>query len=704
MVPSRATLLFVVSLVPAVSFAQSNQSPSLVLPPVIVTVQKTAEDARAVPASVTPVTADTIRDSRPSAITDAALFAPNTFFTESTTRKVSSARFRGIGSTSGDPAITTYLDGVPQLKSGSSNIELLDVSQIEFVRGPQSPLFGRNTLGGIVNVTSARPSLSKWTGTVMAPFGNAGAVEVRGNISGPLTEKTAVSFAGGKQRRDGFTRNATTNNKLDSRDAAFAKAQLMMLPNPNWEARVIYAYERDRDGDNAMGDLSAIRTAPFHLTRDFEGYANRDINNLTVNLKGTGQTFALESTTGFVKWKADDKTDLDFSSMPLATRLSIEEDRQFTQEFRLSSPENAPFPIGSMMLTWHAGLAYFNQGHDLDTVNSFSAFVLSPQISFPVAMEIPEGSIDSNGIGLYGRATLAVNEKTDVTAGLRFDHESIDAHLNTRSTPAVPPTSTVADRNSFSDVSPEIAVGYHVTPEHMAYASFSRGYKAGGFNGAAIAGNESYGEEHAQQLEIGLKSTWAAGRVNVNGAFFQIGWDDLQLNVPNPLMPAQFYILNAGGAGSRGVELEVTARPRSNLDVFATWGYSNALFKDGTLVGGVDLSHNEVPYTPAFTASFGGQLSRPLTAAINGYARAEYVVTGEFQYDEANTQSQNAYALLNLRAGARRKQLFGELWVRNAFDSHYVPIAFAHPGFTPSGFIGENGRPRTFGISIGATF
>jgi iron complex outermembrane receptor protein len=200
-----------------------------VLPTVIVTAQKDSTDVKDVPASVTAVTARTIADSGISNITEAAIFAPNTVFTEFTARKVSNARFRGIGSSPANPAITTYLDGVPQLNSNSSNIELLDVSQIEFVRGPQSPLFGRNTLGGIVNVTSTRPSMSRWTGSVIAPFANAGAMEVRGNVSGPLGDKAAISFAGGKQQRDGYTTNSVTGNDLDYRDGTFAKAQLLFL-------------------------------------------------------------------------------------------------------------------------------------------------------------------------------------------------------------------------------------------------------------------------------------------------------------------------------------------------------------------------------------------------------------------------------------------------------------------------------------------
>jgi iron complex outermembrane receptor protein len=703
MLRTGLALLFF-ALAPTASFAQSNQSPSVVLPTVIVTAQKDASDVKEVPASVTAVTAATIRDSGLRSITEAAIFAPNTVFTEFTARKVSNARFRGIGSSPANPAITTYLDGVPQLSSNSSNIELLDVGQIEFVRGPQSPLFGRNTLGGIVNVTSARPSMSAWTGAATVPFGNSGLWDARANVSGPLGGKAAIGFAAGKQQRDGYTTNSITGNDLDSRDGTFAKAQALIIPNANWEARLIYAYERNRDGDYALGDLSAIRIAPFRVARDFEGFTNRDINNTTVNIRGTGQNFAIESTTGFIRWNTEDETDLDYSPLPLATRANAEESTQFTQQLRLSSPNNAPLALGSTMVKWQAGLEYFSQNYDQDAVNTLGAFVLNPQIPFPVAMHSPEAAIDTAGIGAFARATFTFNDKADVTAGLRFDHEATDAHLNTFFSPAIAPANVVEGEQSFSDVSPQFALGYRVTPQHMAYASAARGYKAGGFNPAALPGSEAYGEEHAWHIEAGVKSTLSAGKVSANAAVFFIDWDDLQLNVPNPFVPGQFYIANVGGARSRGVEFDVTARPMAALDLFAALGFTSARFAAGTSANGADVADHELPYTPDYTATFGGQLTRAITSAINGYGRAEIVLSGAFAYDEGNTQSQDAYSLVNIRAGARARRLFGEVWVRNAFDTRYVPIAIPYPGFAPSGFIGENGRPRTFGISVGATF
>jgi iron complex outermembrane receptor protein len=684
--------------------AQAGQSPSIVLPTVIVTAQKEASDVKEVPASITAVTASTLKDSGILALTEASIFAPNTVFTEFTARKVSNARFRGIGSSPANPAITTYLDGVPQLNSNSSNVELLDVGQIEFVRGPQSPLFGRNTLGGIVNVTTARPSRSAWTGSVTVPIGNFGMWDARGNVSGPIGDKAAVGFAAGKQMRDGFTENSVTGNDVDSRDGTFTKAQLLFVPNANWETRVIHAYERDRDGDYALGDLSAIRIAPFRVSRNHEGFTNRDINNTTVNVRGTGEYFAIESTTGFIKWKTTDETDLDYSPLPLATRSNLEDATQFTQQVRIFSPDNAPYALGSMMVKWQAGIEYFNQSYDQDAVNTFSAFVLNPQVGVPVGMHSPEADIDNSGIGLFARATVSLNDKADVTAGLRFDHESSDAHLNTFFAPAIAPPNVVAAEDSFNDVSPQVAFGYRVTPKHTAYVSAARGFKAGGFNPAALPGSEAYGEEHAWHLEGGVKSTLADGKVAANAAVFFIDWDDLQLNVPNPFVPGQFYISNVGGARSSGIEVDVTARPLPSLDVFAALGVTSAEFSSGTMANGVAVEGRDLPYTPDYTAAFGGQLSRAVTSTITGYGRAELVMTGAFSYDEGNTEGQDAYSLVNLRVGARAKRLFGEVWLRNAFDTRYVPIAIPYPGFAPSGFIGEVGRPRTFGISIGTSF
>ena len=134
-----AAALFLCAPLAAAAQSQQPSTPRLTLPPVVVTAQKEPTDIRNIPGSVTAVTADTLTDSGVRIVSDAALFAPNTFFTEFTARKASNPRFRGIGASPGNPAVTTYIDGVPQLNANSSSIELMDVDQIEFVRGPAEP-------------------------------------------------------------------------------------------------------------------------------------------------------------------------------------------------------------------------------------------------------------------------------------------------------------------------------------------------------------------------------------------------------------------------------------------------------------------------------------------------------------------------------------------------------------------------------------
>lgn len=702
--PAGVGLLAVASLL-ASGRSASAQPPAITLPTVVVTAQKEPVDIKDVPGSVTAVTADTLADAGVRIVSDAALFAPNTFFTEFTARKASNPRFRGIGASPANPAVTTYIDGVPQLNANSSSIELVDVSQIEFVRGPQSPLYGRNALGGIINVTSARPSLSDWTGSVVAPFGNASAREVRGSISGPLGDTVALGLSVGRQARDGFTTNEVTGNDVDFRDGTFGKAQLMWVPTRNWEARVIFTAERNRDGDYSLVDLGAARQRPFRVQRDFEGYTHRDVKATTVLLRGEGERVTFTSSTGFVSWQTEDATDLDYTPLPLATRQNREEDLQFSQEIRAASPANAPLQItDELALKWQAGVMLFTQGYDQVAVNSLAPFLLSPLVGFPVRQYSPEANLDDLGMGLFGQATVTFGTALDVTVGGRFDRENKEARLQTYFDPAIAPPAVVADERSYSNFSPQVAVGYRVQPDVMAYASVSQGFKAGGWNPASLPGFESYGEERAWHFESGVKAGLAGGRVSAAAAVFAIDWNDLQLNVPNPFVPGQFYVANVGGARSRGVEFELAARPHASVQLFGNLGYTSARFGDGSVSSGADVSDNLIPNTPKYTAAFGAQVERAITDAVSLTGRAEAVLYGEMQYDDLNTASQDAYSLVNLRGGFQARYLFADVWVRNAFDTRYVPVAFPYQGFAPSGFIGEIGRPRTFGVSAGVRF
>ena len=690
----------------------TNELPTR-LPAVAVLAEKVPASVQSVPVSVTAVTGATIDDADVRSMKDAAVYAPNVFPNEFSVRHLSNPYFRGVGSSPNNPGVTTYLDGVPQLNANSSNIELVDLDQIEFVRGPQGALYGRNTVGGLINVTSRWPALDTWRTTVDTEYGNYNFRDERFALSGPVvTNQLGLSLAGGYSARDGYTKNDVTGQFLDGREAFFGKLQLAWVPVETWEVRLILTGERDRDGDYALGDLGFIRAHPQHVAHAGDGHTQRDViaPTLLVNHQGPVVDFAM--ITGLEWWRTRDFTELAYDPMPfpVGTRNDGEKDFQFTEEVRFASAKDAPVTLGDdLKLKWLTGLFVFTQSYRQNAVNNYAPGVLSTNILFPVSATAPLARLDDVGGGAYARGTLTVWDRLDLIAGLRGDYEDKSAQLTTSYSPAIIPAMTTGPHRDYAAISPQFGLNYHVTPTKIIYGTISRGFKAGGFNPLAPAGQESYGQESSWNYEVGTKTAWWKDRLTVNVAAFYISWSDLQLNLP---LGTQYYIANAGNADSKGVELELNLRPVAGWDIFSGVGYTDARFLSGATTIQTDASGNNstinvggrhLIYTPEFTANAGSQYTWQVCPAAALYARAEVVVYGDYWYNPANSAAQSAYSLTNFRVGLRGHHWFAEGWVNNAFDTHYVPVAFEYPNGR-SGLIGESGAPVTFGLRAGLNF
>ena len=189
-----------------------------------------------------------------------------------------------------------------------------------------------------------RPSLTNWSGGLSGPYGNFNTGDLRGAASGPIVaNKLAVGVGFGYSTRDGFTKNDVTGNDLDSRSAVFGKGQLLWKPNARWEARA-HVQRRARARRRLRAQRPGGASAPTRSTssRDFEGFTHRDILAQTVQVTYAGPRVDFSTTTGFLKWKTEDLTDLDYTPLPLITRNNAEEDFQFTEEARFSSAKAAP--------------------------------------------------------------------------------------------------------------------------------------------------------------------------------------------------------------------------------------------------------------------------------------------------------------------------------------------------------------------------
>jgi len=671
----------------------------------LVTARKWAELSQDVPQSVTVVPGSMIRDAGIRTMRDASFYVPNLFINEFTSRRLTFPTIRGIGSGVGDPAVTTYIDGVPQLTINSTNLPMIDVERIEFLRGPQGTLYGRNSIGGLIHIITRRPGNTlefRGGGT----FGNYDLQEYELSASGPLVEdELFFSLSGLHSSRDGYTFNTFTGNDVDDRDSLFGRGQLLWTPSEQSEFRLTVYGETSRDGGFALSELTGLRRQPNRINQDFEGVANRDLVGTSLTWNYFGEEVDFVSISGYQDWEVFETSDFDFSFIDGIRRRTEESQNYFSQEFRLSSSEDRPVELSeSTTLKWLAGLSFFVSDSDRSAANNFrpaGAGILFPPEQ--VGIDTQWGNFDDFSIAGFGQATFILDEKLELTGGLRYDFEHKEGTVNHTFEAGgftVLSTTTSLDRD-FDAVVPKFSAAYHFSDNFMGYGLAAMGFKAGGFNLNAPTGRLSFDQETSWTYEAGFKSTFFNERLSANASVFFIDWDDLQLSLFDAMTGG--YIANAASATSRGFEIELGLKPAEGWDLFAGLGYTDAEFDNFIDPFGTNVSGRKLAFVPERTWNFGGQYSGRVCEDATWYVRGEYVGVGTYYYDAGNRAGEQ-FELANFRVGVRSRNVSVEGWIRNAFDQDYVLVAFQPSPFDPSAFVGESGAPQTFGVTVNITF
>ena len=465
--------------------------------------------------------------------------------------------------------------------------------------------------------------------------------------------------------------------------------------------RLIVTGETANDGDYALSLIPGLTAAPRTVARSFVGYTERDVISPTLQVVYHADTFDFTSTTGFVHWSTTDFIDGDYSAAVfpfglVLTRQNVESMQQWSQEFRVSNPEGELVTItDEISMSWQAGVFLFLNNYD-QTTSTTGVFV------FP---NVGNAAFRDQGIGIFAATTISFWEKLDLGLGLRWDYE--DKHASGNFQPGgfapVPATNLGADSN-FSHISPTVSLSWHFTPSILAYAQFSGGYKAGGFNQEPpVAAALAYGKERSWNYEAGIKGRVLEDRLSFRAAVFHTDWRNLQLNSPFPVgvgFPGSFFIANAGNASATGFELDFNYEASSHLDFFGGFSMQNTQFLSGATDNGLNVAGNDIPYSPDYTLNLGTQVSFEIGGGAEIYGRLEFQFLGDYEFDPSNRAGQDEIVLANFRLGVRRGAYYVEGFVNNAFDQDYIGVAFP----TPAGFLGENAAPATFGLRVGATF
>lgn len=690
-----------------IASVQAAEEKSYQLDPVIVVAEKRAENIQDVPVSVTAISEQQIDDSGIRSLQDFSHQVPNLFIANWGFRGNSFVFVRGIGAASmnsDNPALGFYVDDVNYMDSRVFDSPLYEIERIEVLRGPQGTLYGKNSLSGVINIVTKKPDNELRYGLEQR-VGNENLLGTTLYMRAPLVEdKLFFGFTGTGERFDGYNENDFLGKDVDTRRGLNGRMQLRWLPTDEMDVLFSVDGETLDDGVFPLTDMNAAAANPHHVAYNFEGGDKRKTLGANLRVSYDAPWFKLTSITAERGYNDEVENDQDFTPSDAITAYEDVKDRQFSQEFRLASPDN------SGPLKWLGGYYYHHkdQDHTLD-LNYHQGAVDMGLVQ--MAMTNTTVTDRTNyGHALFGQATYTLFDRLDLTAGLRFEYEKdrIDytgSYLN--GGVEIPGMSQYINSSKHGEeILPKAQVAYHWTPEFMTYVGVARGYRSGGFNTSFLdAADISYDPEYSWNYEGGFKSSWLDNRLIFNTSVFYIALSDQQ--VTQVLPTANAIIRNSGKSRSMGFESEITARLTDGLTFQGGFGYTDTEYRHyADAETGMDYAGKHTPLAPEYTYNLALQYRQPLIDSfrflnrddsLTWTSRAEVQGVGTFYWNDDNTLKQSPYELVNLRTGLEMENFSLIFWANNLFDRKYNCVAFAFAG---SSALAQVGDGRSFGATL----
>jgi iron complex outermembrane receptor protein len=679
---------------------------------VVVTAEKTAERLQRVPVSVSAFTARQVRAYRLWSLEDISALVPN-LYTANPGDNRNVTGIRGIVTTSYDPAVVTYVDGVNQFSLDTYIPQLLDVERIEILRGPQGTLYGRNALGGVLHVITRQPT-DKTRGFAEISLGNFGQQQYNAGFStGVIPGKLFAGIAFQYQGRDGFYTNTFTGEDYDRQTIFSGNYSLVYRPSNRWKLglNVKHSNNRNKGAFPLAPDPVTALDEPFFVNQNALATMQDDALNGSLAVQYQADTWEMLAQTAYQSnYRVYDKPlDADFSPLDIISIFNnygndFNRVRVWTQEIRFSSRAS-----DDRKWQWSAGTFLFSQDNPVKQATVFGK--QAPLLGFPDSnfslIAVNEGR--NRGMAFFGQVKYRLAHGLTISAGMRYDLEQrrLGVGGSYQKEPD-PPFTTVPDTSAsekFQAISPRLVLEYRPAEHHLLYLSYARGFRAGGFTPLSSDPTQpplfAFDPEYSDNLELGWKFQGWGQRLRINTALFYTRLRDAQ--VPTLVLPDAITVIrNAGALESKGVEWEISLLPVKGLEVQYNAGFVDARYSSLRLSENgqeVNYDGNRQVFTPQSTQLFAVQYTIPvgLGGQYRLSLRGEWVHTGKQYFTLSNAISQDAYSLLNFRVGLGFKQYALHAWFRNAADTRYIAYAYDFGGT-------HLGNPRTYGATISARF
>jgi iron complex outermembrane recepter protein len=658
---------------------------------IVVTARMRAEKVIEVPISTTVLSSTEIADARMNNVADFVARSPNVSIVEAQNIGSSFMTIRGISQVrNGEPPVATVVDGVEIVNAAQFTQELLDIQQIEVLRGPQGAIYGRNASGGAIVITTKQPT-NDFTGKVSAGGGNGDEKTLDGSLSGPLiADKLLFRVSARYVDREGYIENISVGKPVDPyRDQSY-RSLLKWLIDDGTTLDLRVNIDRVRDGANnyvyqpailgpdgkslapgafpfdfSPAGLNANRT-DIPYTQRFLGYNSRNIDEVSAKFDhkfdfGTltyipsfNKIEEFLSTKQFPYTGGLSRNTLLGPVDGTSTQYSLV--NAWSQELRLASPSN-------QRLQWLVGGYYLHTNRFISTSTGqdlgYALIPLEKSPAFGSATN-PTLSWDADdntneAFAIFGNSSYDITDKLEAAVALRYDQDKRRQRVSTQQTGGEP---GAINDVAFSKTQPKASLRYNVGDSLSVYGSWGIGFRSGQFNqngtGAAAAQiglpgvSDVLPAEETRTTEIGMKGEWLDRRLHVDASVFQTRQTNAPYFVFVGAITAQILVA-IDRVDLYGGEFSVTGNLAPGLDAYIGYGYTHSEIKHYALTP-TDVG-NRAPYVPNETVDAGLQYKVAISSALRMVARADYQRLGDQYWDPENSTDRRPVNLVSGRVG-----------------------------------------------------
>lgn len=666
--------------------AQATGSSEVALEPIIVTARRQEEELLDTPVAVTAVEAEEIGPSAADTLERAVERAPNLLFSDQggpiSVRGITSP---GIsGGVDRQPAVGLFLDDVFLARPQGYPQFLEDIDRVEVVRGSQATLYGKNTIGGAVNLITRDPGFVPAGELSVTALDEPGGI-LRFSAEGAVSDSFALRGTISRRLSEGYIDNTAKDESVGDTDALSGQAVLQGTLANGTRVRLSGDCTKD-SSDGGLWFAPVDDALDLKAEHDENPDHRLTIGGLTLRIEHDFGPVELTSITAYRGHKLDFFLDGDFTETSFLVQGQTEDQQQFSQEFRLTSTMEGP-------VQWTAGAYYLWE--------DFEAAQFFDMASVPRDL-LSRNTFDqvNQSFAIYGTVDWQFAADWTLSGGVRYTHDrkSTKSEISSPSgTFFFGDAGAVDEDVSFNDISPELALSWRPTGTSLAYARISSGFKSGGISPyiEADGSANAYDPEKTQSAEIGYRVGTPDGRFSLAATAFYTRWQDQQVTIYTT--PVTRVYRNAAESHSRGIELEGFAQLSKEFSLQGGYGYTRARFdsfEDDIL--GEDYSGNPLPFAPEHSAFLGLNWEKPLRNGLMLRSELDYTYRDSYAFNPDNGYRQDATHIVDARVSLEGDNWTASIFGRNLTDERYLTNYFE--------FFGDDTGVAAPGRTIGAEF